>query len=356
MNELIIDKNDLLHNIEIIKNNNTDENYTIIAVVKANAYGMGLDSVKILKQQGIEYFAVSKYVEVLDFRKEYSDKLLLLTPYYDEEILSNLIDKDVILTIDSIKQAMLIDKIAKEKDVKVYAHIKVDTGLNRYGIKYNDVNSIINIVNNTENIKYYGIYSHFSNSLAKDEKFTKLQYDRFIKVIDELQEKGIDFKLKHICNSSAYFKYPEMHLNAARIGSAFIGVASNNNNLKKIGIFHTKVVKVQDVLPGDFIGYAKSYKVKTSMNIAILNTGYFDGVGKTLIDQRFSFKSRLKGVYEYTKYLFKTDYVYLDDLKVLGQIGMHDIVIDNTDKKLNINDDVYFYYNPADIPRCHSER
>ena len=350
MNELIINVNDLVHNIKEIKSKEKDD-YTIIAVVKADAYGCGMyEYVKILKQNNINFFAVATYSEAIEFRKYFSDKLLLLTPYNDEKIISNLIDQDIIFSIESIKQAKLIDRYAKDKNIKVTSHIKVDTGLNRFGYKYNDVASILATINNTENIVYDGIYSHFSTSLAKNSSYSRKQYNRLIKVIDLLKENHIEFNLKHICNSSGYFKYEDMHLNASRIGSAFIGCAVGiKTQLKLIGLFHTKIIKVSNVNRGEYIGYANSYKTKKKMKIAIIPSGYYDGIGKTLIDQRFLFKSKLKRVLLDIKYIFKTNNIFIDNNKVIGQIGMHDTVIDITNKNINENDDIYFYVRPINI-------
>lgn len=348
MNELIINIDDLVHNINVIKSKEKDD-YCIISVVKGNAYGCDLKQyVEILKDMDIDYFAVASYEEVIEFRKYFNDKLLLLTPYSQESIISDLIDNNIIFTIDSIRQAKIIDKISKEKEKKVYAHIKIDTGLNRYGYKYNDVESIINTINNTENIIYEGIYSHFANSLAKNNKFSLLQYNRFINVINKLKENKIDFKLKHICNSSGYFKYPNMHLNASRIGSAFIGQATGiKTDLKHIGTFHTHIIKTIDVKSGEYVGYAKSFKVKNNMKLAIIPTGYFNGIGKTLIDQRFLFKSKVKRILVDVKKIFKKDYYTIDNLNVIGQVGMHDIILDITNKEYKVNDDLYFDVKPT---------
>ena len=348
MNELIINIDDLVHNINVIRKKEK-EDYKIIAVVKGNAYGCGLkEYVEILKDMDIDFFAVATYKEALDFREYYNDKLLLLTPYYDEEILKKLIEKDVVLTIDSIKQAILIDKIAKEKDIKILSHIKVDTGLNRYGFKYDEIDEITNAINNTENIIYEGIYSHFSNSLREDSSFSDLQYKRFIDTLESLSKNNIEFEIKHICNSSGYFKYSDKHLNASRIGSAFVGQAIGiKTDLKQIGTFHTKVTKVFDIKKGETIGYANSYKVKKDMTVAVLPTGYFDGIGKTLTDQRFIFKSKIKRIFIDIKKLFNQDYYKIGKFNVLGQIGMHDVVIDTKGEDIKINDDIYFDVRPT---------
>lgn len=350
MNELIIDTNDLINNINIIKSKEK-EDYQIIAVIKGNGYG--LDIVKyanFLKDNGINFFAVASYQEVLELRNNnFNEKLLLLTPYNDENIVKDLLDRNIVFTVDNIKQAKIINDLSKNK---VLAHIKIDTGLSRYGYKFDDISDIIETINQTPNIEYEGIFSHFSNSLSANSSFSNIQYNRFISVIDKLKENNIDFKLRHICNSSGYFKYPNMHLNAARIGSAFIGCAIGiPSNLKKIGTFHTKIVKILNVKKGDYIGYAKSYKVTKDMKVAILPTGYYDGIGTTLISQKIKFKTRAKAILIDIKRLFKKEELYLDNYKVLGEIGMHDIIIDISNTDLKENDDIYFYIKPTNISK-----
>lgn len=352
MNELIIDKKDLLHNINEIKSRVNKKDYTLIAVVKGNAYGLGIiEFTNFLIENGFNFFAVASFDEAITLRKNnIKEKILLLTPYSDYESVKALIDNDITLTIDSNELFNVVKSISNKLKKKVYAHIKIDTGLSRYGFNYNDLESIKNIVKDKSNIIFEGIYSHFSNSLAKDSSFSNIQFSRFNKVIEELKNNNIEFKLKHICNSSGFFKYKDMHLNAARIGSAFIGNAVGiKSNLKKIGTFHTKISKIRDINKGEYIGYANSYKAKKNMKIAILETGYYEGVGLSLKEQRFRFLSKAKRLIIDTKNLFNNDTLYLNNFKVIGQIGMHDVVIDITGENYKENDDIYFYVRPVII-------
>ena len=164
------------------------------------------------------------------------------------------------------------------------------------------------MIKENENIIFEGIYSHFSNSLASDNSFSNIQYERLINVIEKIEKEKITFKYKHICNSSGFFKYKDKHLNAARVGSAFSGCATGiKTDLKKIGLFHTKLTKVRNIKKGDYVGYANSYIAKKDMKIGILETGYYDGVGLELITQRFKFKSRLKNALLSLKSLIKGD-------------------------------------------------
>ena len=353
MNELIIDKKDLINNLNEIKKQIKKDDYTIIAVVKGNGYG--IDSIKLvnfLKENGITFFAVANLEEAIKLRKAgIKEKIMMLTPYSDKDSLIKLIENDIVLTIDSEKCFNEAEKIAEKYNKKINSHIKVDTGLSRYGFDFNEIDKIEKIINKSKNIKFEGIYSHFSNSLAKDSSYSKLQYNRFCKVIDNLEKKGIKFNIKHICNSSGFFKYPEMHLNAARIGSAIIGMASGENaKLKRIGKFHTKIVRVKELKKGDYIGYANSYKAKRKTKIAILPTGYFDGSGKEIETKRYRFLSKVKKCVNDFKNIFKTNNDYMEinnkKLKILGQIGMHDVVLDITDTNFYENEDVYFYVRP----------
>lgn len=354
MNELIIDKNDLLFNINEVKSKITKENYTIIAVVKGNGYGLDMIQLtNFLSENGIHYFAVASVQEALTLRTAgITEKIMILTPFTDRITVKQLIDNDIILTIDSLESAKIANEIAILENKKITAHIKIDTGLSRFGFDYNNNEETLKAIKENENIIFEGIYSHFSNSLAKDNSWSLEQYSRFCKTLVFLEDQGITFNLKHICNSSGFFKYPDMHLNCARVGSAFCGLATGTTtNLKKIGTFHTKLIRVRNLKKGDFIGYGNSYVVnKNKLRIGILPTGYFDGIGKTLESQRFKFLSKFKrSLVEFTK-SFKDDSLYLNingkKVKILGQIGMHDVVIDLTKKDLKENDDIYFYVRP----------
>ncbi len=355
MNELIINTKDLLHNISEIKKHINKDNYTLIAVVKGNAYGLGiLEFTRFLIGQGFHFFAVATYDEALLLRQNgINETILLMTPYYDYEILKELIKNNITLTVESEKNCKLISEIAKKLETDVTVHIKIDTGMSRYGFKYDSVKEIIDATH-YENIYYEGIYSHLANALAKDEKFSNIQFSRFMEVINKLNQHKINFKMKHICNSPGFFRFPHMHLDAARIGSAFLGDSVGiKSNLIKIGLLHTKIISIRDLRKGDYIGYAKSYKVTKDTKVMVLSVGYYVGVGLDLRGQRFKVKSKIKHIYMSLKALFKSDIMYLkinnEYLKILGQIGMNNIVVDTGHNTFKENDDIYFYVKPIFI-------
>lgn len=359
MRELIINKEDLVFNIKEIKSRVPENDYTIIAVVKGNGYGLDIVKyTKFLEENGIDFFAVASVEEAVLLRKSGVNKRLInLTPCIDKAEVESMINDDIILTIDSVDSANIANDIAKEKNKVVRAHIKIDTGLSRYGFSCNQITTILECIDTCKNIEFEGIFSHLSNSLAQDNTFSELQFSRFMEVIEALEKSAIRFKYKHICNSSGFFKYPGMRLNTARIGSAFIGNAYGGGNfLKRIGMFHTKIGKIREIEKGDIVGYGNSYVAKRPMKIAILHTGYYDGVGVTLESQRFKKLSKLKRAINELKNVFRDDSITLninkDTYKVVGQIGMFDTVIDVTGYNFEENDDVYFPVRPIMIDSC----
>ena len=208
MNSVVINKEDLRYNIEKIKEYIIkDDKIKLIAVVKSNGYGLGIvEYTNFLIDNGIDYFAVSTMEEALKLRKSgIKEKLLMLSSTCIEEDIRTLIENNIIITIGSKESAEIANKIGQELKQKVKAHIKIDTGFGRYGFLYSNREEMIKILKTLENIKIEGTFTHFSNAYY-DDKYTKLQFDRFINCIEVLKMNDIDTGMLHVCNTSAFIK------------------------------------------------------------------------------------------------------------------------------------------------------
>ncbi len=360
MNTIVINKKDLRHNIEKIKEfskkSGKDDNgneLKIIAVVKGNAYGLGLvEYTKFLIDNGISFFAVSTIDEAVKLRKAgIKEEILMLSSTAIEEDVKTLIENNIIITIGSKADVIVAEKVASEKNKKIRAHLKIDTGFGRYGFIYSNTEEMIEVLKEIKNIEIEGTFSHFSISFY-DEKYTKKQFERFIDTIGILQKNKIKTGILHICNSSAFLKYPYMHLNAVRIGSAFLGRLSFNNNigLKKLAYLESKVVEIKQ-LPKNFnIGYSNTYKTKNKTIIAIIPCGYMDGVNVSNSKDMFRIIDKLRYIVRDIKDFFKKKNIFITindkQCKVLGRVGTYHLICDITNKNIKIGDKAKININP----------
>ena len=350
MKVLEINKDNLRHNINLIKKKIETEspNVKVYAVVKANGVGLGLvEYTKFLIEQGINSFAVAVFEEALKLRQaEIKNEILMLTPIIDKKELQLLIQNDITLTIGSIEEIKILNEIIEElkKDNnkktefrKVKVHIKIDTGFGRYGFLYSDFVSILSAFKtDCENIEIEGMYTHFTKVV--DEKWTNLQYNRFCEVIEFLKKNGYEPKYLHCSASSAFMKYPNMRLNAVRLGSVFQGrTLMKNTGLIKIGKFKTSITEIKTVPKGYNISYGNTYKTKRESKLAVIPVGYMDGFNKVVKRDNFKFSNNIIAILMEIKKLFKDNRLEATingkKYKIVGRLGMYHSIIDITDSE-----------------------
>lgn len=359
MTKLIINKKDLAHNVQKIKEyaktnlpDDNGKNVQIIAVVKANAYGLDMKQyVQFLIDKGIDFFAVSTVQEALQFRElGFTQKLLMLSSTAIKEEVEKLVNKNVIITIGSKESAEVANQVAENKTIK--AHIKIDTGFGRYGFVYTQREKMIEAIKNLKNIEIEGTFTHFSNAFY-DDNYTKLQFKNFIDCIEVLKMNDINPGMLHVCNSAAFIKFPEMHLNAVRVGSAFTGrlAFKNNLGLKKIGNLETQVAEIKELPKGYNIGYSNSYKTKKETKIAVIPCGYIDGIALEVGKDMFRPIDKLRYIVNDIKAIFKKQerqvIINGQACKIIGRIGTFHIIADITGKEINIGNKVTLQINPT---------
>ena len=360
MNTLVINKEDLRHNINKIKEyakksgqDDAGKDVKIIAVVKGNGYGMGIvEYTKFLIDNGISMFAVSTMEEALKLRKEgIKEEILMLSSTAIEDDVRTLVKNKIILTIGSKEDIIIAEKIGKEENQTIRVHLKIDTGFGRYGFVYSKRDEMVEALKNIQNVKIEGTYTHFSISFF-DEKYTKLQFKRFIDVIEVLKMNKIETGMLHVCNSSAFVKYREMHLNDVRIGSAFLGRLSFENNvgLKKIGYLESAVSEIKDLPKGFNVGYSNTYKTKTETKIAVIPCGYMDGIN--IINNRDMFRTidKLRYIVRDIKDFFKKQKIYIKikdkNYEIIGRIGTYHIICNISNSDIKIGNKVIINVNP----------
>ncbi len=359
MNTLVIEKEDLRHNIEQIKKfaNKTGEddkgNYVkIIAVVKANGYGLGIvEYTKFLIDQGISFFAVATIEEALKLRKAgIKEDILMLSSTAIKEDVETLVKNNIIITIGSKADVDIASQVGEEQNKTLRAHLKIDTGFGRYGFVYSNRDEMIKTLKEMKNVKIEGTFSHFSVSFY-DDNYTKKQFERFMNCIEVLKMNEIETGMLHICNSSAFLKFPDMHLNAVRIGSAFLGRISCKNTigLKKIAHLESKIVEIRTLPKGFNIGYSNIYTTPKEMKVAVIPCGYMNGVHVKNDRDMFRTVDKIRYLVESIRNLFKKQAIYTkingENCKILGRVGTYHVVCEIGQKDVKIGDKVVFSVN-----------
>jgi len=354
MNQVIIEEKKLEEKKDNIKEkvkDITDDKgrpLKIIAVLKGNAYGMGIELVaNKLLDNNINFFAVTELEEAMELRTlGFTNDILVLNSTCVKEEIIKIVENNLIATVGSLKAIELLNEEAVVQNKKVRCHLKIDTGFSRFGFKSEELIQLQNTLKNSSNIKIDGTYSHFAESYAEDEKNTRNQLDKFLEAVASLRNLNIEPGILHICNSSAFFKYKEMYLNAVRIGSAFSGRLQINNTtgLQRVGYLESAICEIRDLRKGDKIGYSGTCELKKDSRVAIVEAGYSDGIGISgpkdsvrLIDKFRMIKSGLMAL---TK--DGTRYVEIKEKKypILGRIGMKNFMVDISNSDIQIGDKV----------------
>lgn len=362
MKSVVINKEDLRYNIQKIKEyakkdlpDDSGNKLTIIGVVKANGYGLGIVEIsQFLIDNGINFLAVSTVEEALKIRNagitEKEAKILMLSSTAIKEDIQTLVDNDIILTIGSKEAAKVANDVGQALNKKIKVHLKIDTGFGRYGFIYTNRDEIVKTIKPLENIKIEGTFTHFSNAYY-DDKYTETQFKRFINCIEVLKMNEIEPGMLHVCNTSAFIKFPNMHLNAVRIGSAFTGRISfkNSMGLRKIGYLKSNVAEIKE-LPKDFnVGYSNAYTTNKNTKVAIIPCGYMDGVNIETGRDMFRTVDKLRYISRDIKNAFKKQqlFVTINSKKypILGRIGTYHVTVDITGSNVKIGDEVIFNAN-----------
>lgn len=350
MKALIIEKDKLIHNINTIKSMTSSR---IIAVLKGNGYGLGMvDFGNILLENGIDYFAVSELDEALLLRNNgFENSILLLSSTSCDDEAEIIAKNNIMPTIGSLNSAIAINEAGKKLGIVVDVHLKIDTGFGRLGFLCDQMSNYYKFLKSLDNIRIVGTYSHLSFSFAKNTRYVKEQFEKFQKCVEGLKQNGLDAGMLHIANSCAFLKHDDMHLDAVRIGSAFLGriPIENKFGLNKIGFMKSKIIEFKDLPANYYIGYANTYKTKKPTRIGIVPVGYKDGFGVEKIKDTFRFRDILRYIYNDFKLFHKNIFVRVNGkkAKILGRISMYNIIIDVTGLEAKIGDEVYLDVNPV---------
>lgn len=271
MCKFVINLKEILHSFDNAKSK-LKKNVKICAVIKANAYGFGAQKISQLLNIKADYFAVARLCEFLKIENVSKKPVLILSPLFENEM-KIAISRGAEISINSVEELVLANKIAlcKQKTAKI--HLVLDTGMNRFGIKNkSDLEQFLFVLKEMNGVKLVGAYSHvFSSNNAQDVSNQRQKFEDFKQIINSF---GF-FPIFHFASSSSLHD-KENQFDMVRVGFDLYFSESQKHMLV------AKILETKNVVKGETISYSGTFLAKENMKIAICSAGYADGLPRKM--------------------------------------------------------------------------
>jgi len=249
-----------------------------MAVLKANAYGHGiLPIAKYLNgNQNIDCFAVAFIEEAIQLRKENIQKPILVLGAINNKQIKMFLKYDTSFTGSSEEKLEAISLKAKKLNKIAKVHLKIDTGMHRLGIPFEEYKQFLTRLKTFENLSLEGLMSHMISAGSRDSEWNNLQISRFKDLIKNW-ELILDKKPKfiHLENSAGFFNFNMDFTNVSRLGIAIYGYG--HEGLKPVLRLYSVVKDIKNIKAGETVSYGGWYRAEKDSKIALIPVGYGDG-------------------------------------------------------------------------------
>ncbi len=282
-----VDLSAIAHNVEAIKQH-IGSQVTLIAVVKANGYGHGMVEIaRTALAHGSSYLAVARLEEGVQLREAGIAAPVLVMNYTPPNNIEAGVAHDLTLTVTEPAIVERVSHHARHQAKTGRVHVKIDTGMGRFGLLPDEVLPFFEQVAAYPNVEFEGIFSHFAVADLADKSYTWQQFETFTRVLDQLDVAGYRPPLRHIANSAATFDLPAMHLDAVRVGIALYGLLPSGEvepvvPIKPALTLKSSVARVKTLPAGASISYGRTYITPHAMPVALIPVGYGDGYHRAL--------------------------------------------------------------------------
>ena len=326
-----INLDNLAHNMrEVRRVTNIDTKIT--AVIKADGYGHGAVAIaETLLENGADRFAVATLSEAIQVKTSFPNIETMVLGYTPENLAQDVIEYNIIQTIYTLEQAKEFSKIAVSLNKNITVHIKLDTGMNRLGMVFEDktIDSILEM-SKLDNLIIEGIFTHFAAADETNKEYTREQVKKYKYIVNSLEERGFKIPLKHVSNSAGIIDLPEYNFDMVRAGIMLYGLYPSKEvnhdivNLKEVMCLKAQVSFVKTLEAGTGVSYGLKYKCDKKSLVATLPIGYADGYTRMLSGKA---KVMVQG----------------SCVPVIGNICMDQCVIDVSGLNINIGDEVILF-------------
>ena len=256
-----VDLDAIRDNIKSIRKH-VDGRAEMVAVVKANAYGHGVEQVvRVMREEGYDTFCVATLAEAVEIRElGYDDvtvwHLGLCGPEFADVIVSN----DILSSVDTYEYAKALSDEAARQGKTARGIIAFDTGMARIGYRFDeDYVDEIKAMSKLPNFEYVGMFSHICNADTPDKWYVDVQKKNLNTILSKLEEEGIEMKVKSFANSATVEDHPELYYNTVRPGIVCYGYYSDSEvnkdciEIRPSMSIKAKILRIREINPGDYV-------------------------------------------------------------------------------------------------------
>jgi alanine racemase len=277
-----VDLDAIAHNVAAIKRHVGDR-VIVMAVVKANAYGHGLEPVaRAALESGAAWLAVNRLGEGMALRRAGIDAPILVMGYTPTAGATTAVAHDLRLTVTSLPLAKALSAATTLGGKSLPIHVKVDTGMGRLGLLPDEVLGFVRDLRRLPNLEVEGLFTHFAVADLADKGYTRQQFAIYLEIAAALEREGIRIPVRHVANSAATLDLPETHLDAVRAGIAMYGLHPSGEvepalALRPALTLKSRVGRVRTLPANSSISYGRTFVTERPTPMALVPVGYGDG-------------------------------------------------------------------------------
>jgi len=285
-----IDLHALAHNLKGVRRR-VGRDVKVMAVVKANAYGHGIAEVStFLQHQTVDYFGVANAEEGVTLREAGITAPIHIFTIPATTQIAACTSFGLEPTVCTETEARLLNAQAQRSRKSLSVHIKVDTGMNRIGVRLRDLGKFVRILGSLRRLEIKGVYTHFAAADRRDKTFSRQQLDLFHQALDTLRVAGVAPEVVHCAGSAGILDLPESYFSMVRPGIMLYGYypsaeTTESVPLKPVLTLKSRVSLVKWIEPGESVSYGRRFIARRRTKIATLPVGYADGYMRLLTGQ-----------------------------------------------------------------------
>jgi alanine racemase len=285
-------KSNYRHIVEFLRRDHPDAAPGVIAVVKANGYGHGAGQVaRALEDAGADVLACADIEEGTALRTAGVNAEIVVFGALSVSDLDGLFESRLTPTISTPGAAKAVQAAAAHYRQRLRYHLKIDTGMNRLGFRFDNLRRTLPDLLASENLQLDAVYTHFATADDPDSSLFNLQRRRFEQALGEIAAMGGHPRYRHAANSAGMLRDARVWFDRVRPGLVLYGIVppplASTIDLSPVMTLGSKVVAVKGLRPGEITGYGGRFTAERPTTIAIVPAGYADGLDLRLAGRGF---------------------------------------------------------------------